>query len=60
MRGQVSAEPPSTTGTTSAAWTPDLASVLDALRTRERQRATLRAELDGLRLRDAGQSTDAW
>jgi hypothetical protein len=34
---------------------PDLASVLDALRTRERQRATLRGELDGLRrLREAG------
>jgi len=34
---------------------PDLASLLDALRTRERQRATLRGELDGLRrLREAG------
>ena len=34
---------------------PDLASVLDALRTRERQRATLRTELDGVRrLREAG------
>ena len=34
---------------------PDLASVLDALRTRERQRTTLRAELDGLRrLRETG------
>ena len=34
---------------------PDLASVLDALRTRERQRATLRGELDGLRrLRETG------
>ena len=33
---------------------PDLASVLDALRARERQRATLRGELDGLRrLREA-------
>ena len=34
---------------------PDLASVLDALRMRERQRTTLRAELDGMRrLREAG------
>jgi hypothetical protein len=34
---------------------PDLASLLDALQTRERQRATLRTELEGLRrLREAG------
>ena len=34
---------------------PDLASVLDALRTRERQRTTLRGELHGLRrLRETG------
>ena len=41
---------------------PDLASVLDALRARERQRPTLRGELDGLRrlLRRRNRLTGAW